>query len=77
MQTQSDLLEFLREAGFKRGTIEERPGDVPVRVTLTGFGRLKRLTAKETEEIRQKKPVFAKIIFTRKLFCFRLWEINV
>lgn len=75
--TQENLINALRTMGFRRIRIRcaEPPGTVEI--TISGFGRFRRLEPMAVIMFRRDKPITATVRIVRKLFGFRLWEVEI
>lgn len=75
--TQTNLINILKTMGYRNIKIRcaEPPG--AVEITISGFGRFRRLEPMAVAMFRRDKPITAKVKITRKFFGFRLWEIEI
>ena len=75
--TQKNLIDVLKAMGFRNMKVRynERPENIEI--TVSGFGRFRRLEPMAVVVFRRDKPIMAKVKITRKFFGFRLWEIEI
>ncbi len=74
--TQASLTNVLRALDFRGIKIRStEPGTVEI--TISGFGRFRKLGPREIFMFRRDKPITAILKIRRKLFGFLLWEIEI
>ena len=71
------LTNYLRGIGFRKIAVNDAGTRGIVTITLSGLGRFRRPTAAELLAIRIEKPIWISIKLKRKIFGFRLWEVEV
>lgn len=75
--TQNGLINALRAMGFRGISFKNAEPPGTVEVTISGFGRFRRLEPLAVIVFRQEKPITAKLRIVRKFFSFRLWEVEI
>lgn len=74
--TKKDLINVLQKTGFRKIDLcMEQPGTVEI--TISGFGRFRKLKPDVVSMIRYEKPAAARIKIRRQIFRFLLWEIEI
>lgn len=75
MPTREGLNIFLRGIGFRKFKVKEERWLATV--TISGLGRFRKPTTQELRTIYAAKPIWLEIKLERKIFGFKLWEVNV
>ncbi len=75
--TKKDLINALWAMGFRKIEIscEEQPGTAGI--TISGFGRFRKLEPGAVAMIQREKPIGVRVKIKRKFFGFKLWEIEI
>ncbi len=74
--TKKDLINVLQTMGFRKiDSCMKQPGTVEI--TISGFGRFRKLEPSAVEMIQHEKSAALRIKIRRKIFGFMLWEIEI